>query len=232
MAGNNSAAMKARYATTTREQRMALVAAAHAARRGQRESLAVRERRAKKREEQRIGIGPHEQAFARMLDVRRIKYRQQTALGPYCMDFTVDEGLVAVEIVSGSGNTRVARNRPQRIESVLEKHHLFEVRFSSGGPRVVSERVVDQLVAFLDETRGNEAGARQHRVVRPNGDLYPTRRYGNGRPIAISEEQISSARFMFASGLVPMVVWRLTGIPRRRLYAMAGDLGYQGNRRA
>src|SRR5690606_23915810 len=93
----------------------------------------------------------------------------------YNLDFTLAEGAVAVEVVSGGGNPRVAANALQRREHILNGRHLIEVRFQSHVERVIKPAVVDQLIAFLDEVAGLPAAPGQHRVVRTDGKLMKLR---------------------------------------------------------
>src|SRR6516165_4796239 len=121
MAGNNSKAMKEWWRRATAEQRHAATAAAHAARRGKKDPLKLREARATARYVSGVGIGPHEVTFAKMLDTAGIKYRQQVACGPYNIDFTVASDLVAVEIRTGAGNHRVAKMEIERRNRILNE---------------------------------------------------------------------------------------------------------------
>ena len=224
MAGNNSNAMKARWKGLSKAERAATVSAAHKARRGSKDKIETLLARAATRYVRGVGIGPHERTFAKMLEKAGIPYRQQVPLGKYNIDFTVSEDLVAVEIRSGSGRAYNFERVHQRRESILEHRHLFEVYFT-GTSRKLRPKVIEQLVAFLDFARRNKPAPGQHRMIRPDGDIYLTRRYGGGRPSAITEKQIAAAISLRRNGASRIETFRKSGIPRRRLGAILKQNG-------
>ena len=145
-------------------------AAAHAARRGQVDSMATKLARAQTRYLRQLGIGKNEAAFAVLLDAAGIEYRQQLPVGPYNVDFALTEVPIAVEVVSGAGNSCARAIAAKRTERILGEWHVFEVR-CMGNQRVgtIQPQVVDELVAFVDFARGDHAALRQYRVIRADG---------------------------------------------------------------
>src|ERR1035437_132907 len=209
--------------------------AAHAARRGQKDTLETKLARTATRYMLGIGIGPHEIAFTKLLDAKGIKYRQQFPCGPYNLDFTIDKSLVAVEIVTGSGNNTIIKNRQKRLEYVLARHHLFEVRFAQqtgpwGQSRVLTSKVVEQLIAFLKETRLYKTTPGKHWVIRPNGEVYPIRDYRAGHPIQVTETQIKQAEKLISQRVPKYKVWRIVGIPRHQFKALISSGKIQSKR--
>ena len=87
---------------------------AQAARRGTKDSMAVRERRAVTREARGLGISGNERRLAEVLRELAIPFRQQAAIGPYNADFAFDDLRLVVEIDGGGHNTRVRDLRAER----------------------------------------------------------------------------------------------------------------------
>jgi very-short-patch-repair endonuclease len=159
-----------KWASMTDEQRRRQVDAAHEAARGRKVPLRERRMRAQTRFEKQTLIGPHERAFAKLLDAAGIKYRQQLPCGVYNLDFALTKYRVAVEIQMGSGNALARANRGKRNKYILDQWHLFEVRKTGtcrGSP--ISPTVVEELIAFAKLTRLDQPSPGQHRVIRPDG---------------------------------------------------------------
>ena len=86
----------------------------------------------------KLHAGPTEDEVARIFDSLGVAYRQQTVVGHYNIDFTLAELPVAVEIVTGGGNTHVRANRKERIELIRNSgYHVIEclVNFGVENPR-------------------------------------------------------------------------------------------------
>lgn len=165
-----SEAERLKWASMTDEQRRRQVDAAHEAARGRKVPLRERRMRAQTRFEKQRLIGPHERAFAKLLDAAGIKYRQQLPCGVYNLDFALTKYRVAVEIQMGSGDAHARANRGKRIKYVLNQWHLFEVRKTGTGRGIpISPKVVEELIAFAKLTRLNHPPPGQHRVIRPDG---------------------------------------------------------------
>ena len=122
-----SSALKIRWQYMTEEQRRHQVAAAHAARRGNHDSIERMMARANTRHDKGIGIGPHEIVLAELLKSSGIQFDQQVPCGKYNIDFTIGENLIAVEVCAGSGNSRLSKRRKERIEYILNSRHLIYI---------------------------------------------------------------------------------------------------------
>lgn len=174
-----SQAMRLRWQNVTDEQRAAMLDPPHAACRGRVVPYEERLSDAKARYALQVGIGPHEVTFAGMLRDRGVPFVQQLPCGPYNLDFAIAEHGVAVEVVAGGGNPRARANAAERTEHVLDSWHLFVVKFQTPVPRVITEGVVDELVAFCEEVSGDPARPGQQRVVRTDGQRVKPRRRRN-----------------------------------------------------
>ncbi len=190
---NHSSALKDRWAKMTSQERIQQVAAAHEARRGRKDPITRMIARANTRYQRLIGVGPLEIEFAKLLNTAGIQYSQQVPLGKYNLDFTICENLIAVEICSGAGNNRISKNRFERIKSILNQRHLLEIRFHTGAPKYFTPNVINQVITFIDFARLNPTSPSKYRVIRPNGERYPIRLYGHGRPIILAPDYLIEA---------------------------------------
>lgn len=164
-------------AAATPEARGARAAAAHDAVRGVVRSDRELYRRSQSHWKYRDHVGPHEVTFCGLLKERGILFEQQYAIDIYNVDVALTEHRIAVEVVAGSGNARVAANAPQRLELIRNRGwHMFEIRFgvNANGGRTWGMGVVDELVAFMQETSPDPAARGQYRVVRPDGRAVRT----------------------------------------------------------
>ena len=150
--------------------------AAHAARRGQVDSVAVKTARAVTRRANGLHIGPHEVALAKLFDAAGIEYSQQTVCGFYNLDFTLAKYPIAVEVVSGSGNLRQSAGRKNRMKRILNEWHLIEIRLDKS--RVISAAVIDQVIAYCEITRSYKPPCSKYRVVRADGKVIALRGKG------------------------------------------------------
>lgn len=231
MAIRDAKDLKLWWQNATIEQRSAATEAAHTARRGNKDLIERREARATTRYMRGIGAGPHEDAFAEMLDDAGIEYRQQVPCGPHNLDFTVSEDLVAVEIRTGSGNHRVAATEIERRERILNERHLLEIKFNSTC-REWHPRVIEELIAFTNFARDNKPAPGQYRVIRPNGEPYPARAYSNKAPAEITIDQIALAIWLMGQNIPQKEIMKRTGIARRRFADILAEQGINRHRGA
>ena len=164
---------------------MANTGPAHAARRGQKESVELLVRKAASRFRLRLHIGEHERVIAKVLDAKGLTFAQQFPLGKYNLDFLLTEDRVAVEIVSGGGNKRVAKGRGERSKCILNQYNLIEIRL--GHQRTIHcAEVVNQLIAYIEEFRRDHASRGEHRMIRADGRPILPGKQLNGRSIVFS----------------------------------------------
>jgi len=152
-----------------------LLVYAHASARGRPKTTAELERAARTRHERGRGIGTHEVELADALRARGISFDQQTPCGAYNLDFTLEGTGVAVELVTSARTKHTARRAAQRLEYVLDRWHLLEVRFRRGY-RVLEPGGVDEIVTFAESHRFAPAVRGEHRMVWPNGHAIHKRR--------------------------------------------------------
>lgn len=163
------ALMQAGVKIRTPQDYPAHVAEAHAARRGQRDSLAVKEARARTRQTFSLGTSLHEDAFAVLLDAAEVMYCRQFQLGPYNLDFALTEVPVAVELRGGGQNPQCRANRRHRIEYILDSGlTLIEVS-PKGTPGSSFVGAADYVIALVNELRRKPSSVREHRMIRPDG---------------------------------------------------------------
>jgi len=154
--------------------------AAHAAVRGKRQSAEHLRRRAAANQASLTHAGPYEWVFADLLAERACEFTQQAVVGKYNVDFALEVPGVAVEIVSGGGNSRVSATRVERIESILDQGwHLVEVMVAApfeGGPVGGS---ADYVVALAQVASGQPSGRGHHWMV-----------WGDGKPYAATRRKV------------------------------------------
>ena len=150
------------------------VGPAHAARRGQIDSDAVKAQRAQTRYQKVLHVGPHEQAFASLLHQAPVAFLQQFPIGPYNLDFLLPAYNLAVEIVTGGGNRRIASNKEVRRLVVLADHHLIEVRLPTNGVRRLSPFLVGYVMQFGEAAR-SRARAGIFAAIYPDGRVIHDR---------------------------------------------------------
>lgn len=190
---SHSSALKTRWDNMTPGERFHQTSAAHAARRGNKDPIWRMMARANSRHHNLIGIGPHEIVLAKLLDAANIQYQQQVSCGKYNIDFTIGEDLIAVEVCAGTGNSRISKRRPKRIEYILNSRHLVEIRFHTGYARIFSPGIIEKLVAFIDFARFNPPPPGKYRVIRPDGERYPIRLYGPSKPTISAPDYLIEA---------------------------------------
>lgn len=159
-----------RYASTTREQRKALTAAANAAKRGVAEPEERLIRSALTREGEPKPMSTHEARFADWLSERNVPHTREKAIGRYNTDFAV--GPVAVEILGGEWhNTRTKfLVHGRRTPYILDQG--WAIAFLWATPtHPMTDAVADYIVAYVDEVSRNPALRGEYRVVRGDAQL-------------------------------------------------------------
>ena len=144
--------------------------AAHAARRGQKDSFETMCKRASYRQRHGVGIGAHECVIATYLSSVDIPYIQQFASGKYNFDFLLPEHRVVIEVVSGGGNVRVAANRKNRRKHILSKWNLFEIKFHSGTSKMISKELCGVLNRWCEHAKSKRVPGFSV-AYRPDGRL-------------------------------------------------------------
>ncbi|MCW2922255.1 MAG: hypothetical protein JWL76_2129 [Thermoleophilia bacterium] len=154
----------------TPEQHRASVAAAHEARRGQRDSFETLCRRAATRQKRQLGMSPYEQLLAAWLTERGLDATPQRAIGPYNADLGV-EG-VAVEVYGGRWHNsgRHAERAPRRCRYILEEGWSLLVIWVDARSHPLTEATADRVVELVEQTR---RGAREYQVVWGDGSPAP-----------------------------------------------------------
>lgn len=150
--------------------KLAQVAQAHVAATGRVHPEVERRRMAATRETRQVSVGSHERTFADLLSEGGISFVQQYATGRYNLDFFLPELAIAVEICTNAPSAQWGTERGRRrLEHILDRWHLYEIRINHDTKGLWSPRVVADLVAFAKRVSGQPASPGQHRVVRPNG---------------------------------------------------------------
>lgn len=168
-----SDAMFTRMAATDFEGRKRLAAAAHAANR-KHHSLAPftplvfpeRTRNNTAAKQRSLGVArPEELAIAK----RFPGWQRQVAVERYNLDFAA--GAVAVEVhTSASDPIRLPRLGRRTVELGKRGWHVAYLWLTPSHP--LSDRGLDELVAYIERLQRLPASVREYRVVRGSGDLY------------------------------------------------------------
>lgn len=166
----NSQAQHLRYIRTTRSERQAITAAANAAARGVPQPEERQVKRALTRQSQPPIMSTHERRLAGWLSKRHVPYAREKAVGRYNLDFAVES--VAVEVLGGEWhNTRVkAMLHGRRTPYILDQG--WAIAFVWATPsHPMTEKVADEIVAYVDETRRDPSLIGEYRVIRGDGQL-------------------------------------------------------------
>jgi len=102
-----------------------------------------------------------------MLRDRGIDFTREKAVRNLNVDFAV--GSIAVEIWSGNWHPKATDPERTRLLLDLGWHVLF-VWTNRFGKHPMTDGAVDQLIAFQELARRDEAAPRQYRVVRGDGE--------------------------------------------------------------
>jgi hypothetical protein len=146
-----------------------------------------------------LDVGPREEEFKQLLDSAGLKHRQRVPCGTYSLNFTLTKYPIAVEIRSGRGNHNAAGNRKARLKYVLNqwclleinfKWNLLEASFKGGCNRAMGNKIIKNLISFVDFCRSDKSTRSQYRMVRPNGDTVTPGKNMNGRPYIPSPDNL------------------------------------------
>ena len=147
------------------------VEAAHAARRGQKESLATKEVKARTREQRQTTVSVHERTLGQMLSVRGLKFTPQKAISKYNVDFALTDYPVVVEMRGGSYSELANTLLPARTEYLLSHGwHLIEIFLSWARRRPeILNGAADRIDLFA-LSHGSAIPSRgEHLQIRPDG---------------------------------------------------------------
>jgi very-short-patch-repair endonuclease len=165
-----SAAMYARMARTSPEERSRVAAASHDAIRGTKRSKDELVRRANTRAlcyERTVSI--YEDIFAKMLQTRGAEFSRQSPIGPYNSDFSI--GSVAVEIYGGGWHfygRHLARAK-KRLDYLLNAGwHVLIICVSS--PVGILGPAADYAISFSQNSSSDPSTLREYRMIRGDGD--------------------------------------------------------------
>ncbi|WP_366246743.1 DUF559 domain-containing protein [Corynebacterium flavescens] len=116
-------------------------------------------------------IGPNETHFAGLLDDLGVRYRQQTVIGHYNVDFTLEELPVVIEVVSGGGDANSRAIKFERSKLVLNSGwHLFELRLTSDkGCRPLTLDGAEKIIADANTLGSTPPATGKYRVFRGDG---------------------------------------------------------------
>lgn len=151
------------------------VEAAHQATRGVPKSLAHKTAHARTTEARANHTSPLEIILLNALKARGCAVRQQTAIGPYNCDLTIDG--VAVEVFGGQWHFygRHAERLPERTRYILDRGWpMIFVVVNRQFP--IGPRLADEIIAHADQMRRDPALATEYRVIRGDGQFLTSGR--------------------------------------------------------
>lgn len=153
------------------EARMQMTEAARTSRRGMKDTWASKVQRAKTRELRQLGVSELENILAEQLEDRGLKFRQQGAVGPYNVDFLIDDS-IAVEIYGGPWHAlgRHAARSQERFEYLLNRQHLAVLIVWASG--TISGDAADQVVSFVELTRRDPSTRGKYRVIGRDDQVF------------------------------------------------------------
>lgn len=172
---NRSAGMYARMRQTPAEERLALAAAAHDAVRGAKQTDEHRGKTAKTLEARgNANISAKEIQLAGMLEARGIVVARQTAVGRYNVDLTLPS--IAVEVCGGNWLFAEGRRNGRYCRKIMDLGkagwHVIIAQLGTLGGKTISDRLVDELVAFAQFAGRNPSAPREYRVIGGDGKTY------------------------------------------------------------
>ncbi len=168
-----------RWASMTKAQRAAQVAAAHAATRGCSIPLARKIKAAMNRQVSPVAnVSPTERALADMLEQRGFVITPQKALGPYNLDIAIDALSVAVEVYGGGWHSvgKHAATHPERCKHILDSGWDVIIVWVDRRRNPLTIGGAEYIAAHLESVRGLPTGRRQYRVINGDGELAPIRK--------------------------------------------------------
>ncbi|MEY4762842.1 MAG: hypothetical protein RLZZ200_2698 [Pseudomonadota bacterium] len=151
-------------------QRAHQVKAAHQATLGMPKSMAAKEAHARATEARLHHVSPLEITLIDAIRQRGYRPHQQTAIGPYNCDFSLNG--VAVEVFGGQWHFygRHAARMPERTRYILDRGWpmIFTV-IDNNFP--IGPRLADEVIAATHEMRRDPTAPAQYRVIRGDGQL-------------------------------------------------------------
>lgn len=159
-----------RFSRMPDEERFLITRPFAQSRKGTRDPLERKNARARTNESRLNRVSPEEKVFLSMLINEGIAPRQQTAVGPYNLDFTIDS--VAVEVFGGGWHAQAERLRQfeQRTRYLFEAGwHVYVVWVEARRWPLID--VSQDIIAFAKEGRSLPASRRRYRVIRGNGEV-------------------------------------------------------------
>lgn len=173
-----SEAERLKNSRQTIAQRRKQVAAANAAVRGSTAPMPILLARARTRYERLLHIGKFERALHRELGKRKLSASQQTPVGKYNIDLTLDVPRIAVEVVT-AWRDRAKSARPQRAEYILDQGWTVVLIFIDerrrGKPNIGA--LADKLVALAKVLSRNPSSRRQYGMLSGDAEPLPAARY-------------------------------------------------------
>lgn len=140
------------------------VEAAHNARRGSRDSAEVKRKRATTRAKRCTHVFANEAEIASSIRALGFTVTQQTAVGHYNVDLTVDELRIAVEVISTKLNRVRSQKAAQRAVNILNHGWKVVMVLMFDGEARFSD-IAKNLVALGKLPSSNETGWGQYRVI-------------------------------------------------------------------
>lgn len=172
-------AQRLRYDQASPEDRMRLVEAAHAAKRGRPNSFDALCRAAATRERKQTHISANERIVQHWLSERGVPSILQKAIGPYNADLAV--GSIAVECFGGGWHAtgHHSTRSPERFRYILDQGWNVVVIWIDRRYFPLTEAAADYVVSFHEQASGDPPMRGQYRVIRGDGKELPT----NGRDL-------------------------------------------------
>jgi very-short-patch-repair endonuclease len=175
---NQSEAETLKWAGMIGPERAAQVAAAQIARRGQRDTIATKETRAKSNERTLIRATPVELALVDRLRHNGLHITPQKAIGVYNIDVALESPRIAVEIFGGnfhaSGSHAAAFH--ERVKYLLNCGWSVVIVWVDARRYPLSIACDDYIIALAQSLGGNPPTRGQYRVILGNGDAAPIRK--------------------------------------------------------
>lgn len=168
-----SAARKRQWEKMTPEQRRKQVCAAHKAWKGSHHTAKSKRKIALAKARRAESDSVYEQQIAQWLLERGIKFRQQTAVGHYNVDFTINN--VAIEFTSGwAYKDVIAKRWQERFKYILDSGwHLYIIWHNTSlksRPSLLPV-VCDNLITWCEFIQSSPPIDRQYRVVGSSGEI-------------------------------------------------------------
>lgn len=184
---NRSQALLARMASTPKQERQRLAAAAHAAVRGEKRSIEELSQRAKR---QTRLVGEGEEFIAEALRQRGIEFVAQAPVHIYNVDLLV--GAVAVEPGVRSGDPLRDPKRLQRTEELIRRGlHVLWITYRE---LAALHGCLEYVLADIDALNRDPSAPREYRVVRCSAHRFTRARNERGQLSAVP----APVRFQYA----------------------------------